>query len=145
MKHNFWSSFSSLGTIFTQTFRILAVNIFQTCSIFMFKLLADIRTVNQRPPHTICFNHSMLIHFLRFEGPSFLESSFPSWKPSLTSLSHLKTCIYTMVPFTQTCKNIWEELTEFSLTGRNISSLFLARFDTSFYNAQSLLSTMKEV
>ena len=62
MHCSFWSSYSSYGTIFAQTFQIpkSLVIIFQTLSFFMSSRLAVIQTINQRLCQDIGVHCSLL-------------------------------------------------------------------------------------
>ena len=92
MHCSFWSSYSSCGTIFAQTFQMpkSLVIIFQTLSFFMSSRLAVIQTINQRLLQTICFTHSAFTSVLLVEGLPLLESSSTSLCPSLNLFCHSK-------------------------------------------------------
>ena len=84
----FWSSFSSLGTIFVQTIHILPkylVIISQTLSVFMSYWLAIIWTINQWLPLTTCLTCSMLTSVLLVEGFWLLGSNLTPPSPLWTS------------------------------------------------------------
>ena len=92
---SFWSSFSSLGTIFAHTFCMpkCFVIMFQTLSFFMFSWLAIIQTVNQHLPHTTCFICLMLTSVLLVESLLLLESFFISFCLFLNLLCYSKMCV----------------------------------------------------
>ena len=107
MSRSIWSSFSSLGTIFVQTFHMpkSSVIIFQTLSFFKSIWLAIIRTVNRQSPCTTCFTHSTLTSVLLVEGLPLLESSSTSSHSALNLLCHSETHVSDMVlsPYTCSC------------------------------------------
>ena len=116
MWHFFWRSFSSLGTIFAQTFRMpkSLVIIFQTLSFFMSIWRAIIWTVNRRSPRTICFTCSKFTSVLLVEGFSLRKSSSTSLRPSLNLLCHSKTCVcdlalspYTRLSISSVCDRVF--------------------------------------
>ena len=69
MRRSFWSPFSSLGIILTQTFRIpqSSVITFQALSLLLSIWRAIIRTVTWRLPHTTCLICSTLTPLLLVE------------------------------------------------------------------------------